>query len=73
MERFLTKLFEKLENTKAGALCAFAFFIAGSWSTEAPTIISFFIDLILYSFVLCLYFGFFPFLAFDYLVKFLGI
>jgi uncharacterized membrane protein len=29
MERFLTKLFEKLENTRAGTLCAFAFFIIG--------------------------------------------
>ncbi|MBR6880069.1 MAG: DUF2273 domain-containing protein [Clostridiales bacterium] len=29
MERFLSKLIEKLENTKAGILCAFAFFIIG--------------------------------------------
>lgn len=29
MERFLSKIFEKLQNTKAGTLCAFAFFIIG--------------------------------------------
>ncbi len=29
MERFLSKLFEKLENTNAGILCAFAFFVVG--------------------------------------------
>lgn len=29
MERLLSKIFEKLQNTKAGTLCAFAFFIIG--------------------------------------------
>ncbi|MBO4408150.1 MAG: DUF2273 domain-containing protein [Clostridiales bacterium] len=29
MERFLSKLFEKLQNTKAGTLFALAFFIIG--------------------------------------------
>ncbi|MBO4242685.1 MAG: DUF2273 domain-containing protein [Clostridiales bacterium] len=29
MERLLSKIFEKLENTHAGILCAAAFFVAG--------------------------------------------
>ena len=29
MERFLSRLFEKLENTKAGTIFAFLFFIIG--------------------------------------------
>jgi len=29
MERFLSKIFEKLQNTKAGVIFAFLFFVAG--------------------------------------------
>lgn len=29
MERLLSRIFEKLQNTKAGVLCAFGFFVVG--------------------------------------------